>query len=174
MKKTGLIVYFFIFLSEAVWAHQNPRGDVHPVVIIEAGNFAVYFNTNAIEDRYFEGKRPIFRMLYSPEGRLLAPRHAVKKQPDKKLKIDIERFHNEKPNATVFLPRGKKQIIALAWPKEVRVNLVESSSMSSDHIALAVKLMYDQEDQEDQTPDMFATGLRGRFFVYLFPREGFA
>lgn len=143
---------------------------MHPEVHIESGNFAVYFNTNAVSDRYFQGEQPIFRILYSPEGRLLAPRHSVKIKPQKALEIDVERFHNEKPNATIFLPGGKKQIVALAWPKDTRVNLVESSSLSSNHIALAVKLM---DEEEDQTPDRLALGLREKFFVYLFPREGF-
>lgn len=170
MQKIALVICCWVFLSGDVWGHSDPRGDVHPVVLVESGNFAVYFYTNALGDRYFEGEQPTFRMLYTPEGRLLAPRHAVKLRREKNLKIYVERFRNEKPNATIFLPEGKKQTLALAWPKDTRVHLVESSSISSDHIALAVKLMY---DREDRTPDLFDLGLRGQFFVYLFPREGF-
>lgn len=134
-----------------------------PEVFIESGNFAIYFHTNAIGYNYLEGDRPTFRMLYTPEGRLLAPRHLVKNEPEKKQTIHIQRFHDTKPNAVISLPAGKKQTLALAWPKNSEVTMVESSTVTSKHIAVALKLA---NKEMDETPK--------DFFLYVFPREGFA
>ncbi len=163
MQKIALAICCWVFLSEAVRAHSDPLGDVHPRVLIESGNFAIYFNTNSIGYNYLEGDHPVFRMLFTPEGRLLAPRHLVKSKPVKKSVINVDRFNNTKPNAVISLPGGKKQTLALAWPTDSVVTMVEGSCITPNHIAVALK--HSSEELDEGPKD---------FFLYLFPREGFA
>src|SRR5215831_20421350 len=54
-------------------ATTNPLGDQSPAVKVENGNFAVYFTNGKIEAE--TGPSPLFRIVYSPTGELLAPRH---------------------------------------------------------------------------------------------------
>jgi hypothetical protein len=60
-------------------AHQDPLGDVHPSVQVENGNFVVYFQDNtapsAASDADEQAPAAVFRVVYSPAGDLLAPRH---------------------------------------------------------------------------------------------------
>lgn len=166
MKKIVLVICCWVFLYEAALAHSDPLGDVHPVVLIESGNFAIYFSTNAVGYNYLEGDQPVFRMLYTAKGRLLAPRHVVKNKPVQESAINIDRFNNPRPNAEISLPGGKKQIFALAWPKDFEIIMVESSTINSDHIVIALKGASAEVDERDETYK--------DFFLYLFPREGFA
>lgn len=52
-------------------AHMNPHGDVSPSVEIEDGKFAIHFITR-VETQVLE-----WGMVFSPEGKLLLPRHQI-------------------------------------------------------------------------------------------------
>ena len=70
----------FEVLTLTVSGHADPQGDIHPIVRVENGCFAVYFcsSTSEIEaDETLKEKSLAFRMVFSTTGRLLAPRHRV-------------------------------------------------------------------------------------------------
>ena len=72
-----LAVAFLLALSlRQTQAHQDPRGDVHPVVTAADGKFIVEFECN-FADEWIEDEKPVFRKLWSPEGKLILPRHRV-------------------------------------------------------------------------------------------------
>lgn len=75
---------FAIVLSaSSLLAHSDPKGDVYPNVRIERGNFVIDFENNVsgftdglIPSTETDGRdRELLRMVYLPDGVLLAPRH---------------------------------------------------------------------------------------------------
>jgi hypothetical protein len=55
-------------------AHEEPPGDVRPQVLVAQGLFHVVFYSNvAINSR----ETPMLRTVYTPEGKVLIPRHQV-------------------------------------------------------------------------------------------------
>jgi hypothetical protein len=75
------IVASFLLTAGTARAHEDPRGDVHPQVRVEKGNFAIYFSSND-ERGDADAEPPTLRVIYSPAGELLAPRHHVAEIPD--------------------------------------------------------------------------------------------
>jgi hypothetical protein len=70
---TSLIV---LAAAPATHAHQDPGGDVHPVVIGAPGLFQVCFYVAAPNSGPVT--QPVwFRTLHKPDGTLLAPRHRI-------------------------------------------------------------------------------------------------
>jgi hypothetical protein len=63
---------FIVASALSALAHEDPVGDIHPVVRVENGNFAIYFTNNAVGD---DNSQVGCRTVYSPTGKLLAPRH---------------------------------------------------------------------------------------------------
>jgi hypothetical protein len=60
-------------LTQVMPAHQDPVGDVHPSVRAIDGNFVISFSNNIVKREY--------RTVFSAEGKLILPRHAVESQP---------------------------------------------------------------------------------------------
>jgi hypothetical protein len=67
-------------------ANEPPFGDQYPNVKVENGNFVIYFTNNKIESEI--GPSPLFRVVYSPTGELLAPRHERPDLPREKYEYD--------------------------------------------------------------------------------------
>jgi len=74
IRVTGWFAAIVFCSACSLFAHQDPVGDVHPTVRVENGNFAVYFRNNTVGDSNYP---EYFRVLYSPDGKLLAPRHDI-------------------------------------------------------------------------------------------------
>lgn len=68
--------FLLVLLLRQALAHQDPRGDVRPVVMAADGKFIVEFECN-FADEWIEDPKPVFRMMWSPEGKLILPRHRV-------------------------------------------------------------------------------------------------
>jgi len=47
-----VIAFVLIVASTAAIAHEDPIGDIYPVVKVENGNFAIYFYNNALPLRF--------------------------------------------------------------------------------------------------------------------------
>jgi hypothetical protein len=125
----GLIVLTWIFFSGFdVLANEPPLGDVYPNVKVENGNFAVYFTNSKIESEI--GPSPLFRVVYSPTGELLAPRH---ERPDLKEKYEFDphgkdevhvgnetlsfsTFVGDPPKSYTLTRAGKTEEHRLPWP----------------------------------------------------------
>lgn len=151
------LVFFstlFIF-STPSWAHQDPPGDVYPNVKIERGNFVIEFDNNA--DEFATNARAPFqsstllRMIYSPDGVLLSPRHYESRtrdlsetmgDPAKKEatvgeeKITFDDSHAKLPCYTLE-KNGKRELHRLAWPEGYKCAF-EAFAADSDAICVAV------------------------------------
>src|SRR6187431_2597973 len=89
MRRIGAAVIalsVIVGVANEAFAHSDPAGDVAPRVKVENGNFALYFVNNLPSRGWnttspppsFEDD-PVFRVVYSPTGQVLAPRH---RRPD--------------------------------------------------------------------------------------------
>ncbi|MEQ1843793.1 MAG: hypothetical protein ABL994_25600, partial [Verrucomicrobiales bacterium] len=84
-------VLLALFPAQPAFAHEDPAGDLYPEVRVEGGNFAVYFTSSfpyeKYDDSWYASKHQ-HRMIFSPEGTLLTPRH----KPPKGTEIPVDRF----------------------------------------------------------------------------------
>lgn len=129
-------------------AHSDPRGDVYPNVKIERGNFVIDFKNNDGEPDFEDTSN--FRMIYSPDGILLSPRHRHGKAaglnetlgyPAKNEAhlpnevISFDRGHIAQP--TYILEKdGRKEEHRLAWPDNSK-NIFEAVAADADSICVA-------------------------------------
>src|ERR1041384_184132 len=72
-------IAFIVGLAPVVAnSHQEPLGDVFPLVKIENGNFVIYFHNNLhggdAAEYDMSGNGSVYRTVYSPVGELLGPR----------------------------------------------------------------------------------------------------
>lgn len=116
--------------TASVLAHMNPLGDIDPNVKVENGNFVVYFTNNKIEAEI--GPSPLFRVVYSTTGELLAPRHERPDLPKEKYEYDFslkDEAHvgeetikfstyvgDQPPAFYTVATTGKTEQHRLAWP----------------------------------------------------------
>lgn len=142
----------FALLPGSVGAHEDPRGDVHPQIWVENGNFAVYFRSN-LEQREYDDFVPSYRVVYSPQGKLLAPRHSVAKIPDapgadrwsltattrEGESLSFARFSREyhgKPSYTVTQD-GRARHYRLPWPNNVEISDLHAVTADEKSIMVA-------------------------------------
>ena|SRR5438094_283070 len=81
-----MLTVLVLLLPVKAVAHQAPLGDVYPNVKVENGNVVFYFTNSKIESEI--GQSPLFRVVYSPTGELLAPRHERPDLPKEKYEFD--------------------------------------------------------------------------------------
>ena len=134
------ILAVILFVTSLASAHQDPMGDVHPEVRVEKGNFAIYFRSN--DERTGVEDPPQLRMVYSPEGKLLSPRHYA---PKDVREIDKQRSSagriNEsdgKPSYTLTV-QGREEQHRLPWPEGVRISILHGSILGEHAVILAAK-----------------------------------
>ena len=147
-------------LQPSASAHQDPWGDIHPQVLVIDGNFAIDFNSQipGKESGYTEG-RPTYRMSYTPEGKLVAPRHLLERKRsheengpagiygkrirwgDSELIYGGER--SDKPGYLVKSPDGKLTPVRLPWPEQVKLTYDDDFLATAEGIAITAK-----EDRE--------------------------
>lgn len=65
--------------------HQDPSGETHPSIEVIDGKFAVAYR--AIEEtpvgQLRSQKNPFFRIIYSPDGKVVVPRHRAQEVPER-------------------------------------------------------------------------------------------
>ncbi len=141
--------------------HADPSGDTHPNVQVIDGNFAVVFvpGRTGKEPYDYTASEAVVRMIYSSEGKLIAPRHP----------LDRKRFHGEsgpvgiygrqfsfgesrvifqgrsvKPGYVIRSPKGDLEKVRLPWPEETQLSLFEDVNFTPDGLAITGK-----EDPDD-------------------------
>lgn len=97
-----LVVFWMLFLVPHARAHSDPSGDTHPEVFVVEGNFVVEFGSKEWNEENAE-QRSYFRMVWSPDGKLLLPRHRV-------------------------LPRPEDRYISAAWPVKPAIEFREGTT----------------------------------------------
>jgi hypothetical protein len=111
-------------------AHSDPLGDVYPNVQVRNGNFVIDFDNNDNKSDNHDAR--VFRIIYAPDGTLLAPRHMhggkrslqdvigeVAKNTvrvgDELLEFSQERRSGQP--AYTITKNGNKESRRLAWPE---------------------------------------------------------
>jgi len=143
----GVIALLLIFVSTAGFAHEDPIGDLYPVVKVENGNFAIYFYNNAQQEKATDydmsGHSPVYRTVYSPTGELLGPRALCKNVSSETISNANSMVYNKKVplnGETVFFDadllkakpsyfvekNGVREHRRLPWPDEIKINYVAS------------------------------------------------
>jgi hypothetical protein len=136
-----IVLGIFALMAEGVEAHQDPWGDIHPIVLVENGNFAIYFQHSQpdAEQYSYTGELPQFRVVYSKIGRLMAPRHPAPTQVAEErhapgiygtvLRVGHEQLiftqtlMRERPSY-LELAHGRTERRRLAWPSGLKLNYV--------------------------------------------------
>lgn len=113
-------------------AHQDPAGDVHPVVSVEEGGFAVYFQ--GTEDRMALKVVPAhgWKMSFTADGKLVLPRHRVPETQSRR--ADEQRALEPRWSVSAPLMEGQK---------EARWVLIESAGKEERRFPLPLPLLPD-------------------------------
>jgi hypothetical protein len=155
-KWLGMMTAALLCTEGTVGAHQDPRGDVHPQVRVEKGNFAIYFYSN--DERHGgDEEPPPVRVVYSPAGELLAPRHHVAEIPEDASGRRVRggdfavaaggeilsfppypRLFHGKPFYTVK-KNGRSERHSLPWPDSVEISDLTQIIADEDSITIAAK-----------------------------------
>lgn len=159
LSARGLFSAFLILACSTglLFAHSDPAGDVYPNVKVERGNFVIDFVNNQHEEiapnRTSEDmfRSPLLRMIYSPSGVLLAPRHlhggtrgldddlGYPAKTEAKIgneKITFERSQSDTPCYSIE-KEGKTELHRLAWPEGYKCRF-EAFAADADSICVAV------------------------------------
>ncbi len=120
------------------------------------GNFAIVFNTSMRSNREdFTDAKKVFRMVYSPEGRLIAPRHPLEKKRSwrevgpaglygKRMALGestviLEGSYSPRPGYLLKSPEGRVTRVSLPWPGDVLLMLCEDAFVTADGLAITGK-----------------------------------
>ncbi|MCW1885462.1 hypothetical protein OKA04_12045 [Luteolibacter flavescens] len=143
--------------SAVVNAHEDPLGEIHPEVSEKDGNFAIKFRASIPNQTPEDWLNPkYFGMIFSPQGKLLAPRHAIPTSPPDKEHSDPESPSKEslrvgeltgtftkdpsgKPGYAIESPDGSTRRVKLLWPDGVKLVHLESSIPTKEGIAVIGK-----------------------------------
>ena len=125
-------------------AHSDPWGDIHPAVVVENGRFAIYFSNQSTTTSSGNS----FRVIFSKDGELIAPRHRLKRSrptnfgpqlesvetPDGERSVNVE-WSGETVKITDS--KGKANTRRLLWPDGTApFSSVEQYACSNTHLAL--------------------------------------
>jgi hypothetical protein len=150
---SGLLL---LALAGPAFGHADPRGDLHPQVLVKDGNFAIVFNSSQPEGvESFTGEKAVFRMIYTPEGKLVAPRHPLDRKRDwretgpaglygKGMRLgDVSVYfgggHSSQPGFRLRTPDGVVTRVTLPWSRDLSLNLCEDVMLLPEGLALTGK-----------------------------------
>ena len=129
------------------FGHSDPLGDIYPSVKIQHGNFVIEFENNEGEDAE---RKAVFRLVYSADGVLLAPRHRFAAERPfaetigetaktivniGKETIKFQRSRSEQPTYSSTTDK-KTQVHNLPWP-DGRHCAFEAGAADADFICVA-------------------------------------
>lgn len=188
-KWLSLLIVCAVLTPINLTAHSDPSGDVHPKVQVENDNFAIYFNDNSTSARSAEIEAPdtVYRVVYSPLGELLAPRHRghdidpetlgfsrdanVARVGDDVIEVTGLSNRAAEPAGYVLTRGSATEKRLLPWPAD-RPGGVESVVATTDALCVASahgnKLYLHQFSRTD--PTRFKSVVIGEpAFIYMFP-----
>lgn len=136
--------------------HSDPWGDIHPKVSVKDGNFAITFRTS-VDDEVpnYTAKDNVSRVIYAPDGRLVAPRHPLERKRSwqelgpvglygrqSRLGDSTVIFEDNQAGQPGYLlksPDGRITRVYLPWPKDVNLTLFEDAAVVPEGIAMTGK-----------------------------------
>lgn len=119
-------------------AHEDPRGDVYPVVQIEDGKFVVYFRNNTEPKIEVSGepagqntpKEPVYKTVVSPTGTILEKRVPIQSGPSL-FPAWMKRLLHGDPFGVV-IDREKKPLLPAEWPDGLRPHDLEGITIQDN------------------------------------------
>ncbi|HUU01399.1 MAG TPA: hypothetical protein VM425_08180 [Myxococcota bacterium] len=139
-----LIVSLFGFTPNLLYGHKNPRGDVHPIVLPNDGNFAVYFYASVekekrsvvcpVIEREFPPHRNVYKMVISPSGKVISERTPAcappKATPPPFCSLKTERIASVRSGEDWYIipqwdsaHKGKPRILKVSGEKEELIEI---------------------------------------------------
>lgn len=73
--KTALCILTISALCTVAFAHSDPNGEIHPLIQIEDGNFAIYFETKPATAK--DQRSDYWRMVFTPEGKMVNAKQRI-------------------------------------------------------------------------------------------------
>jgi hypothetical protein len=186
---SSLLAVFLV--AGGLFAHEDPRGDVHPYIHVEKGNFAIYFENNTESDDIdaLDRMSPLFRVVYSAQGELLAPRHRVTEVPQDNIWTPFDGMRGIATLAgseVLFFPdyfigkpfymvQSKDRIERrrLPWPDDVKISDLREIVADEHTITIAAKAgspalaLYQFKRDQFEPPTIIAIG--SPLTIYDFP-----
>jgi hypothetical protein len=185
-----LVLITILFLPSPANGHADPWGDLHPKVHVKNGNFEIHFNSSFRgQTANYTGRRSISSKVFSPDGKILSPRHQLPFQRSwasggavglygKQMSVGDTTFifgssRSEKPGYLMKTGKGKLTRHRLPWPKDVSLDLFEDVVATSDGMAISGKedhyilKFYWFEHGADRPPVTFTIG--HTYCIYNFP-----
>jgi len=188
-------ILFLVFASTAALGHEDPVGDLYPLVKVENGNFAIYFYNNAQHEKATDydmsGNAPVYRMVYSPTGELLGPRALCKNINSETISNANSMVYDKKiqlPNETVLfgselLKKGKPSYFVekngvrehrrLPWPDQIKIDYVASVYVDENQLVMSattddrVLRLFHFDRNKFEAPALASVGKTT--FIYDFP-----
>ncbi|RYE51784.1 MAG: hypothetical protein EOP21_00440 [Hyphomicrobiales bacterium] len=141
---TGALALALCVLAGPAHGHEDPGGDVHPMVQVEDGKFVVYFrnNTEPKVDVRTGGsgqsskEEPRYKTVLSPDGNVLekrvtAPREPVQYTPSNYPEWMGEAVYGD-PFGLFNREENKKPLFPVEWPGGKRPGDLNGRAVSGD------------------------------------------
>jgi hypothetical protein len=145
-----------LILAGRVAAHQDPWGDIHPMVSVTDGKFSIVFNTLLPDQQPdYTQEKSVHRMIYNADGAVFAPRHSLGRKRSYQSSRPAELYgksialgrstlifdgdQSPKPAYILKSPEGKLTHVRLPWPEKTMLGLLEDVVATSAGIAITGK-----------------------------------
>ncbi len=156
MKTPYSILLLFFLTALKSFSHVDDSGDVHPRIVIEKGNFAVYFNNNKTKKN--------LKTTLDPSGKIIKARIPILAFPSQplplKLPEDQTGVNISKPDAFYVIPEwhrkhagkphilklkdGKKTVIKIDWG-DTEIDEVHGAAFEDKFYVLAASKVLPEE-----------------------------
>lgn len=144
------------YLPLPLCAHSDPWGDIHPVVAVIDGRFEVAFRCSLPDQpSSLIDEQPLQRMIFTRDGKLLAPRHAIDRttmyrdhrpagQNARRVQVGDEwlRFSIDSQGRPMFQsqdPSGHWSRVRLPWPEHFEMLRFEDVIATEEGVAITGK-----------------------------------
>jgi hypothetical protein len=186
--------FLLITVVSVAVAHEDPLGDLYPLVKVENGNFVIYFYNNNLQEKPndydMSGNSPVYRMVYSPTGELLGPRALCKNISSetisnansmvytKKIPLNGETVIFEldylRAKPSYFVEKnGVRKHRRLPWPDQIKINYVASVYVDENQLVMSattddhVLRLFHFDRHKFESPAVASVGKTT--FIYDFP-----
>lgn len=150
------ILTLFLAWPTVLLAHSDPWGDIHPDVSVIDGHFAITFRSSQPDSETYSGYHPVQRMIFTSEGRLVAPRHPLQRLrhwsatsgaglAGRMLRVGDQKLHfssgRDRGSLSYVLEEkdGTRSRVRLPWPEGGPISLLEDVAATEDGIAILGK-----------------------------------
>lgn len=100
----SLALLALLVFSAGAEALDEPNGDLHPVILIEDGSFAVY---SQLHESGRDAPHAFYKRTHAVQGELLLPRHRLSAERARELEQHLEKWHSGRTSAETHVETGE-------------------------------------------------------------------